>query len=270
MKFTKMHGIGNDFVVLDKRFDDTNNYEELAKSICHRRFSIGADGMLLVKESEIADIKMSYYNADGSLASMCGNGIRCFTKYIYENNIVKKEKITVETLDGIKTINIDIKNQKYRVDMGLGSYNPSEIPVSTDKEIFINEKITILDKTYNIHAVLMGVPHLVIVVDQIDKEETIKYGEILETHDIFPKNINVNFAQIVDKNTVKVSTWERGCGYTLGCGTGMSAVAMVLNKLGHTNNVVSVESEGGKVEIEITDSVYMIGPAVKICEGEIY
>ena len=272
MNFWKLHGIGNDFIAIDGRVDNilSSEYEELAKKVCHRKFSVGADGLLVVKNSKKADIEMVYYNADGSRAAMCGNGLRCFVKFVYDNNIIKKEEFNVDTLDGIKKIKINIKNGEIlsiRVNMGKGSFSCEDIPVKSHKEKFICEKINILDKEFIISAMLMGVPHAVIFVDKLDLDEVHKYGKEIEKNEIFPKGSNVNFVKVEDENNICVFTWERGCGYTLGCGTGMTASAIIANYLGKINKSVNVTSQGGCVKIDIEDFVYMTGPAVKICEG---
>ena len=272
MKFWKLHGIGNDFVAIDGRFDnkDASDYSEYAKSVCHRRFSVGADGLLVVKNSNNSDVEMVYYNSDGSRGEMCGNGLRCFVKFVYDNNIVKKEEFNVDTLDGIKNVKINLKNNEIdtiKVNMGKGSFLCEHIPAISNNEVFIGESIQILDRTFEVNAMLMGVPHVVILVDNISMEEVCKYGPILEKNKIFPKGTNVNFVKVEDGNNIIVSTWERGCGYTLGCGTGMTASAIICNYLGKVEKSVNAKSEGGRVKIEIDDFAYMTGPAVKICEG---
>lgn len=272
VKFWKLHGAGNDFIAIDGRSSDVNAdyYSNLAKKVCHRHFGIGADGLLVVKNSDVADIEMMYYNADGSRASMCGNGLRCFCKYVYDSQIVFKDKFTVSTLDGIKYIELNIEGnnmQSVKVNMGKPSFNPIDIPVVTNKDKFINEKLDILDKTFEVSTILMGVPHTIIYVDELDKKEIFKYGPLIESHNIFPKNTNVNFVKIIDENNMVVYTWERGCGYTLACGTGITACVILSHYLGKTSNKVNVTSEGGELIIEVLEDVYMIGPAVKICEG---
>lgn len=275
MKFWKLQGIGNDFIAIDGRYDNIDNdkYGELAKKVCHRRFSVGADGLLIVKNNDMADVEMVYYNSDGSRASMCGNGLRCFVKFVYDNNIIKKEEFDVYTLDGIKKISIDIKNNDsniIKVNMGKGSFKSKDIPVNTTKEVFINEKIHILDKQFVISSILMGVPHTVVFVEDIDMKEIHKYGPLIEKHEIFEKNTNVNFVKVVDESNIIVSTWERGCGYTLGCGTGMTASVVIGNYLNKLSKNVNVTSEGGTIKIELVDNeVYMSGSAQKICEGNL-
>ncbi|MVO69923.1 diaminopimelate epimerase [Paeniclostridium sordellii] len=272
MNFWKLHGVGNDFIAIDGRFDniDSNDYSDLAKRVCHRHFGIGADGLLVVKNSDVCDVEMVYYNSDGSRANMCGNGLRCFCKFVYDNNIVNENEFTVYTLDGVKKISLNIYNDKIntiRVNMGKANFNPKNIPVNTDKEVFINEKLVIDNKEFLVSSVLMGVPHTIVFVDEINKKDTYSYGELIEKNKVFPQNTNVNFVKIDDRDNIKVYTWERGCGYTLGCGTGMTASVIVANYLDKVDNIVNVSSEGGTVKIEILDDVYMIGNAVKICEG---
>lgn len=273
MKFWKLHGIGNDFIAIDQRFNnnDLKYYSDLAKKVCHRRFSVGADGLLIVKKSDKADIKMLYYNSDGSIASMCGNGLRCFVKFVYDNNIVDKNDFYVETLDGIKNIKINLKNNKIetiKVNMGNGKFSCKDIPVISNKPIFIKEILNFDEKKFEVSSMLMGVPHTVIFVDNISLCEIKKYGNLIEKHNIFPEGTNVNFVKIQDKNNIFVDTWERGCGYTLGCGTGMTASAIISNYLGKTDKNVNVTSQGGSVKIDIEeDFVYMTGPSIKICEG---
>ena len=272
MNFWKLHGVGNDFIAIDGRFDniDSNDYSDLAKRVCHRHFGIGADGLLVVKNSDVCDVEMVYYNSDGSRANMCGNGLRCFCKFVYDNNIVNENEFTVYTLDGVKKISLNIYNDKIntiRVNMGKANFNPKNIPVNTDKEVFINEKLVIDNKEFIVSSVLMGVPHTIVFVDEINKKDIYSYGELIEKNKVFPQNTNVNFVKIDDRDNIKVYTWERGCGYTLGCGTGMTASVIVANYLDKVDNIVNVSSEGGTVKIEILDDVYMIGPAVKICEG---
>lgn len=272
MNFWKLHGVGNDFIAIDGRFDnkDSNGYSDLAKKVCHRRFGVGADGLLVVKTSDISDVEMVYYNSDGSRANMCGNGLRCFCKFVYDNNIVKDTEFSVYTLDGIKKISLNIESEKnytIRVNMGKPNFNPKNIPVNTNKEVFIKEKLLIDNKEVEVSSILMGVPHTIVFVDELIKEDIYKYGKLIEENEIFPNKTNVNFVKVDDKDNIHVYTWERGCGYTLGCGTGMTASVILANYLGKTNEIVNVKSEGGSVRIELLDDVYMIGNAVKICEG---
>lgn len=273
MKFWKLQGIGNDFIAIDGRFDniDTDNYGELAKKVCHRRFSVGADGLLVVKNSDVADVEMVYYNSDGSRAHMCGNGIRCFVKFVYDNNIVNKEEFDIYTLDGIKKIKINLKGNEIdtvKINMGSGSFKTCDIPVSDEDDTFINKTVKVLDKEFIISSMLMGVPHTIVFVDEFDMDEVHKYGAVLEKHEMFPKKTNVNFVKVLDEENIIVRTWERGCGYTLGCGTGITASVIISNYLGKVGKSVNVTSEGGSIKIDLEeDFAYMTGNAVKICEG---
>jgi len=268
-----MHGTGNDFIVI--RYEDfpfQERFSDLAKRVCHRHFGIGADGLMIVSKSNIAKFKMHYYNSDGSLAAMCGNGIRCFSKFVYDERLTDKEVFTVETLAGVKEVSLTIqdKTAKYvKVNMGKIIYDPSEVPVISDKSSFINETIKVNDKEFIVTTVLMGVPHTVIFTDNLDVIEVKKYGALIERHNIYPENTNVNFAKIKDKGNIEVRTWERGAGYTLACGTGVSSVVGVAYRLGLVQNNVNVSIEGGNIKIEVMEdnSVFMDGPAKDICSG---
>lgn len=271
IKFWKLHGAGNDFIAVDGTKYIINNYSDFAKNICHRHFGVGADGILVAEKSDNADCKMVYYNADGSRAKMCGNGLRSFSKFVYDTGIVKKEIFRVETLDGIKDIKLNLNNgviETIRINMGIANFNPKSVPVLSDKDNFIQEDISILDKEFKLSSILVGVPHTIIYVDEINKEEILKYGPEIEKNRIFPEGTNVNFVKIVDKENMVVSTWERGCGYTFACGTGICASAVLSSYLNKVNKKVKVKSEGGQLLIEIIDNcIYMEGTAVKICEG---
>ena len=201
MKFWKLHGIGNDFIAIDGRFDnkDSSSYSDIAKKVCNRRFSVGADGLLVVKNSNIADVEMVYYNSDGSRAEMCGNGLRCFTKFVYDNNIVKQEEFNVNTLDGIKKVKLNLDNKKIdsvKVNMGKGSFKSKDIILENNKDKFINETIQINDKKITINFILMGVPHVVVLVNEFNMDEINKYGKLIEEFEIFPNKTNVNFVKI--------------------------------------------------------------------------
>lgn len=280
MDFWKMQGCGNDFILLDGRFDGRGDesYSSDAAKYCSRKFSIGADGFIVVKNSSVADIKMVYYNGDGSRGEMCGNGIRCFSKYVIENNIITKPIFTVETLSGIKEIITEVNKQglvsSVSVNMGDGSFEPEHIPVHDiykRNSRFINENIVVKDKEFKVNAMLMGVPHAVIFVDEeMDVEDIEKYGKEIENHPAFPKKTNVNFVKVIDKNNIFVQTWERGCGYTFGCGTGMTASAIIANCFDYVSSTVNVSSPGGNVTIQIKlNGNYMIGSADKVYEGTV-
>jgi len=252
-----------------------DNYKDIALKLCDRRFGVGADGLLIVKDSETCDIEMVYYNSDGSRGEMCGNGIRCFSKFVYENNIVNETTFTVDTLDGVKIIELGLVDKivnNVKVDMGKYSLAPNKIPVSEEfnnEKNFINKEIQLSNETIIVSSLLMGVPHTVIFTDDASEQIASKYGKEIENHKVFPRKTNVNFVKIINKNNIEVYTWERGCGFTLGCGTGMTASVIVANLLGNVNNVVNVKCPGGEVKIDISDKIYMIGSAEKIFEGNI-
>ncbi|KEH94727.1 diaminopimelate epimerase [Clostridium massiliodielmoense] len=272
MDFTKMQGTGNDFVVIEDLYDDFKGKEEtLAKNLCHRKFGIGADGILLVRKSSVADIKMDIINADGSYAAMCGNGIRCFARYVYDKNIVKKYIIEIETGDGIKiaylTINNDDEVLGITINMGNFSFEPKDIPLSINEKI-INRDININSKEYKITSMKLGVPHTIVMcnIDDIDVTE----GKYIEKHELFSEGTNVNFCEVKDNNTISVKTWERGAGPTLACGTGSCAAVVASNTLGYIGNRCKVIVPGGELFIEIKgDIVFMTGPAEIVFEGKI-
>lgn len=271
--FKKMHGTGNDFILIQyKDFPFDERFSDLAEKICHRHFGIGADGLLIVNESAIADFKMQYYNSDGSVASMCGNGIRCFSKFVYDEGLTHKEGFTVETLAGVLEVSLTLTEDEgtyVSVQMGKIIYDIHKVPVTWNKPSFINEIIETKDKTFTATAVRMGVPHTVIFTDHLDTKMVKIYGPLIEKHPLFPERTNVNFAKIRDRENVEVKTWERGAGYTLACGTGVSSVVGVAHKLGFVDRKVHVHNEGGTLTIEVMadESIFMDGPAKDICAG---
>lgn len=270
MKFVKMHGNGNDFIVIE----DINGiykekYGDIAKRLCDRNFGIGGDGLIIVTKSTIAHIQMIIINADGSYASMCGNGIRCFAKYVYDNEIVKEKNMKIETGDGIKEAFLEISNEKavnIKIDMGVPSFSPKHIPVNCSQEI-IQKEIQINNKTYLITSLLMGVPHTIIIGRLGDFDVT--EGKAIERFELFPMGTNVNFCEVVDRENIKVKTWERGAGPTLACGTGSCASVVACNKLGLVDSKVRVEVPGGRLDIEVGQlGVFMKGPAETVFVGE--
>ncbi|ERI91310.1 diaminopimelate epimerase [Clostridiales bacterium oral taxon 876 str. F0540] len=270
MKFTKMHGNGNDFIVIEDLNNEVTNEADLAERLCNRNFGIGADGILIVRKSKAAQIKMTIINSDGSYAAMCGNGIRCFAKYVWDQKLVKTENISIETGDGIKTAYINVKDNmvaSVTINMGYPSFNTKLIPALADEEI-INKKLELNGKEYIINSLLMGVPHTVII-DTLDNYK-IEEGRSIEKDKLFPQGTNVNFCEIINRSEVKVKTWERGAGPTLACGTGSCASVVAANKLGYVDNKVKVWIPGGSLIIELCDDgVYMSGPAVTVFNGEI-
>lgn len=265
-----MQGTGNDFVVLEDRDGKFLNREsEIARIICDRHFGIGADGILLIRNSDEADVEMVIINSDGSYAAMCGNGIRCFAKYVYDEGILKKNKISIKTGDGIKIAEIIEETgvaKSVRINMGLPSFIPSEIPALTNEEI-IDYSVEINNKNYKLNSMLMGVPHTVIL-GNLNNFDVCEGSYIEKNKEIFPEGTNVNFCEVVDKAHIKVKTWERGAGATLACGTGCCASVVACNKLGLINKKAEVSVPGGVVEIEICDeAVYMTGSAAITFRG---
>lgn len=275
MKFNKMQGAGNDFLLFDGVKNKYENYSKIAKKLCDRRYGVGGDGIMIAEESQIADIKMVYYNSDGSKGEMCGNGIRCFSKFVYEEEIVKKEEITIETGDGVKTAYLTVNDNRSKVDsimisMGKARLNSKEIPVSIEKEQVIDEKINIAGKDIIFSAVLIGVPHAVIICDDLESIDIDGLGSEIEKNRLFPKNINVNFIQILSRNRIKIKTWERGAGRTLACGTGSCSGVYISNLLGLVDSEVAVETEGGVLKIKLQgDEIFMIGAAEITFKGEV-
>ncbi len=275
MKFTKMHGCGNDYIFLDSRFEGIPNPEKLARSLSDRHMGIGADGLVLIGTSEKADVSMRMYNADGSVGEMCGNAIRCIGKYVYENNIKSKTTLTVDTLAGIKTLFLTINQNKVvevMVDLGKPIIAAKEIPVFSDNETVIEEPVTVLDKKFKITCVSMGNPHAVIFVDNVASFPVAAYGLPLEHNLKFPNRVNVEFVQVVDRNNIKMRVWERGTGETLACGTGTAASVVAGILTGRLDSYVVVSCRGGilKVFYDQKDSIiYLSGGAVKVFEGEI-
>jgi len=272
MNFYKMQGAGNDFVFVEDFNYDIKDECELAKKLCDRHFGIGADGLVIVRKSELANAKMVIINADGSRANMCGNAIRCFGKYVYEHKIANGDKFSVETGDGIKDIEIILENNKVkyvRVYMGNPSYDGRDIPLN-NIESLIQHEITVDNKTYNITTVLVGVPHTIIFEE--DREyNVVEEGSKIEKLELFKEGSNVNFVKIIDETHIRVNTWERGAGFTLACGTGCSAAVVVAKKLGLVDKEkeIFVKAPGGELIIEVLgEAVYMKGPAEVSFEGK--
>ena len=272
MQFTKVHGLGNDFIVLDGRGED-RDYIALAKKLCHRQTGIGADGLLIILPSDKADIRMRIVNSDGSEAEMCGNGIRCFAKYVYERGIVPKIEFGVETLAGImrpKIVLVDGKVGGVTVDMGEPYLECAEIPVVGEGRC-IDRELTVQGKTLKYTTVLVGVPHTTIYVDDPTDKQWMALGWDVEHASVFPRRTNVNFVHVVDDHTVIARTFERGCGPTLACGTGACSVAVASFLNGFTGRSVDVQIELGTLHIDWAEDnhVYMTGPAELVYDGEI-
>ena len=274
MRFWKMHGLGNDYIVIDNRDQKIGDKHaaELAKRLCERRFSVGADGLLLVCNSTIADVKMRIFNADGSEAEMCGNGIRCFSKYCYENGTAKMDEFSVETLSGVKHVWLTVKGdevQTVKVDMGAPNWERASLPM-VGEGTCINENLEVDGEPYKVTCLSMGNPHCVTFVDNVDEFPVDYVGPIIENHKAFPKRTNVGFVQVLNRNELKVRVWERGCGETLACGTGTCAAVAVANKLGKVGNKVTVHVLGGDLQVEAGKSLFLIGAAEKVYEGTLF
>jgi diaminopimelate epimerase len=269
-----MHGLGNDYVIInnnDQKITD-DGAPKLARTLCRRRFSIGADGLLLVSPSNVADTKMRIFNADGSEAEMCGNGIRCFSKYCYENRIVSKTEFKVETLSGIKQICLSIKDNEVvssKVDMGVPNWERSALPMQ-GQGIYINETLEIDHKPYRVTCLSIGNPHCIIFVENVDEFPVDIIGPAVETHRAFPNRTNVAFVQVISRNELKVRVWERGCGETLACGTGTCAAVAAANKLGKVDNNVTVHVPGGDLQVEVGNTLFLSGAAEKVFEGALF
>lgn len=274
IKFTKMHGLGNDYVYIDVTKENLENPSELSKYISDRHFGVGSDGLILICPSDKADFRMRMFNSDGSEAEMCGNGIRCVGKFVYDKKLTDKTLVTIETKAGIKTLKLNVKDEKVdtvRVDMGTPILESEKIPVITDEKIAQNLRLNALDKSFDFTCVSMGNPHAVTVVDNLSDFDVKKYGSILEVNEAFPNKTNVEFVEIKDPENIKMRVWERGTGETLACGTGACASVVACNLNGLTKRSVNVELLGGNLNIELGEDnhVYMTGPAVTVFEGEL-
>lgn len=275
MKFTKMNGCGNDYVYINGFVEKVENPKELAKKVSDRHFGIGSDGLILIVPSDKADFCMRMFNADGSEGEMCGNGIRCVAKYVYDHKMTDKTEISVETKAGIKYLDLTVEDgkvTKVKVDMGEPILEPKKIPVRSEKKRVVNEPIAVAEKTWNMTCVSMGNPHAVVFVEDTGSLEIEKYGPLFENHELFPNRTNTEFVQVLNRNEINMRVWERGSGETLACGTGTcaSVVACILN--GYTDEKVLVHLLGGDLEIEYektTNHVFMTGPAETVFEGEL-
>lgn len=276
MKFTKMHGCGNDYVYVDCTNEMIENPSEVSKYVSDRHFGIGSDGLILICSSETADFRMAMYNADGSEGAMCGNGIRCVAKYVYDKGLTDKKNISIETKSGIKELELTVEDGKVslvKVNMGAPILKAKDIPVDVDTEKCIDSDINVDGKDYKITCVSMGNPHAVTFIDEDVKIFPIeKIGPKFENHPMFPDRVNTEFVQVLNRHEVNMRVWERGSGETLACGTGTCAtvVACVLNGL--TDDEVTVHLLGGDLFIKYdreNDTVWMTGPAVIAFEGTI-
>lgn len=275
MKFTKMHGTGNDYVYVNAVSENIDDGSDLAKILSNRNYGIGSDGLILIKSSDEADFYMDMYNSDGSKGKMCGNGIRCVGKYVYDKGLTDKENIKIETGSGIKDLKLHIEDGKVTsvtVDMGQVITNPKDIPVISDEDEIIDMPIEVGGSIYNITCVGFGNPHAVVFVDDTQDVKVEEIGPLFEHHEIFPDRVNTEFVTVVSKDRIDMRVWERGSGETMACGTGACASAYASIRNGKTDNKVTVSLLGGELIIEYDESlnkIYMTGPAVTVFEGEI-
>lgn len=275
MKFTKMEGLGNDYVYVNCFKETVENPSEVSIKVSDRHFGIGSDGLILIKPSEVADFCMEMYNADGSQSEMCGNGIRCVAKYVYDYGLTDKTSISVETLAGIKYLDLQVENGKVimvTVNMGAPELVPANIPVKSDKDILVREPIEVEGVTYEMTCVSMGNPHCIVFVEDTAAFPLEKVGPEFEKHEVFPNRVNAEFIEVLDRKTVNMRVWERGSGETLACGTGAcaSTVACILNGL--TEDEITLHLLGGDLKVrwdKEENLVYMTGPAKVVFDGEI-
>ncbi|HBU11634.1 MAG TPA: diaminopimelate epimerase [Clostridiales bacterium] len=267
MKITKMHGLGNDFILTEEPLSD---YAAAAKKLCARRLSVGADGLIAIAPSSAADVRMRIFNPDGSEAEMCGNGIRCFARYVYDHGIVKADSFTVETLAGVrepKLLLADGAVQGVRVDMGAPDFTPGKIPVLAEDPM--DFEVAVGGRRVKAASVLMGVPHTVVFCGALADVDVGGLGTEIEKHHLFPRKTNVDFAEVISRDTVRIKTWERGAGHTLACGTGSTATGIIAYKKGFTGAAVKILVEAGELLIENTPDgrAFMTGPADYVFEG---
>lgn len=275
MKFTKMQGIGNDYVYVDCTKEMLHNPAQIAIEVSDRHYGIGSDGLILICSSDVADFQMVMYNADGSRSQMCGNGIRCVGKYVHDKGLTDKTSVTVETLAGIKTLELHLENGtvgSVTVDMGAPELNPEKIPAVCAGETAIRQPIVVDGAAYEITAVSMGNPHGIVFVEDTDCLDLAALGPGFERHPMFPERVNTEFVQILDRQNLKMRVWERGSGETLACGTGACATVVASHLCGVSDRAATVHLLGGDLEIcwdEATNHVFMTGPAEFVFDGEI-
>ncbi len=276
MKFTKMQGLGNDYVYVNCFQEKIENPSEVSIRVSNRNYGVGSDGLIMICPSKVADFEMQMYNADGSRGEMCGNGIRCVGKYVYDYGLTEKTSVSVETLAGIKYLDLIVENGKVklvRVDMGAPILVPDQIPIVAEGNRVIDEPIVVDGETYRMTGVSMGNPHTVVFVEDVKGMPLEKIGPKFEHHERFPKRINTEFVRVIDRKTVEMRVWERGSGETLACGTGACAVAVACILNGFTEDKVTVKLPGGDLQIEWDqkeNKVYMTGEAQVSFDGEIY
>ena len=272
MEFTKMHGAGNDFLLINGFKYNLDEIVPKIKKLCDRRFGVGGDGLIVALPSTDCDVKMFYYNSDGSQGEMCGNGIRCFAKFVYEKGIIKKDILKIETLAGVQTAILKINDkdivEKIEIEIGNIKYDPKDIIVNIEGENAFNKKLTVDGKEIIFSSVFLGVPHTVIFINKEDEYDINDIGSKIEVHPLFPKKTNVNFVLPISDNEIKIFTWERGAGRTLACGTGSSSSALLCYKLKGMKDTIKVITEGGELEVQVLeDRVKLRGTAEITFEG---
>lgn len=273
MIFTKMHGLGNDYVCINCFRERVEDPPGFARTLCDRHYGIGADGLILICPSKVSDFKMEIYNSDGSVAGMCGNGIRCLGKYVYDYRLTGKETLSIETKSGIRNMHLHIQDGKAcgaMVDMGVPRLNAHSIPILSEKDLVINDPIEVQEKNYRMTGISMGNPHVVIFLEEINGISLEETGRELEFHPRFPERANIEFCHVTARDRMEIRVWERGVGETLACGTGACAavVASVLNDL--TDEEVIVKLLGGELSVRWdrkVNHVFLEGPAVKVFDG---
>ena len=277
MKFTKMQGCGNDYVYVNGFVEkiDTEAKPDIVRRLSDRHFGIGGDGVIFINPSEIADFEMEMFNADGSRSQMCGNGIRCVAKYVYDYGLTDKTSLTIESFGAIKYIDLTVENGKVslvKVNMGAPILTAKDVPVLSENEQVIDEEIEVEGKNYRMTCVSMGNPHAIVYMDDVKNFDIDKVGPYFENHKRFPERVNTEFVKVIDRNTVEMRVWERGTGETLACGTGCCAIAVSCILNGLTEDKVTVKVLGGELLCEWdreANLVYMTGPAVTVFDGEI-
>jgi len=276
--FHKMHGLGNDYVVIDESTEELipeDKKGEISAELCTRGFSVGADGVIFVSPSIEADIRFRIFNSDGSEAQMCGNGIRCFAKYVFENDVIKEKQMSVETLGGIKELTLQVENsnvKSIKVDMGTATFKTSAVPMATDEEEFIDQELLVDGEPLKLTAISVGNPHAIIFTDNLEDVALDHVGPIIENHKAFPERINVHFVGVVSPQEVEMLTWERGAGFTMACGTGATSTVIAGYKLGLLEKNVLVHLPGGDLKITVYEKDnklggFMEGGAVSVFEG---
>ncbi len=280
INFVKMHGTGNDFILFDGekniKFVNNKNIEQQIKKLCDRHFGIGSDGLMYSEQSNIADIKMNYYNSDGSIGELCGNGIRCFAKFVYDENIIRKKEFEIETLAGIKKVKLQTQLESVKVvevNIGKAIFEHELIPVNSNEKFNSNkifEDIIYIDKKkFKINSVRVGVPHTVVFINNISDAEISRVGKFIENNSLFPDKTNVNFVKINNLNDIDLFTWERGAGRTLACGTGACASVVIGNKKKLLGNKVIINNKGGVLKVEIKNNeILLSGKAETVFVGQ--